>query len=117
MEQKIIGGHDTSYEKRKFMASFRHKHKHLCSAFLISDQHLLTAAHCLDDFLTNESIPNFDDYSVEFGLFEWDTKENRHKIEEIVVHQCYNPFKYTVSYDLGLIKVRYIFENILILVL
>ena len=87
------------------MASLRHNIYNLCSAFLISETHLLTAGHCLTDFLIKRKIPNFDEYSVQIGYFDWVIEGTPVKIKEIQVHNRYNPYNYSPVYDIGIITV------------
>ena len=87
------------------MASFKHNGSQLCSGLLISQNHVLIAAHCLDDFMTKPTIPNFREYCIELGYYDWSTLEVRHSIKEMEVHVRYNPFSYDPAMDIGLITV------------
>jgi secreted trypsin-like serine protease len=46
---RIIGGENTEIEEFPFMASFRYKISNIifCAGSIISDQHIITVAHCL----------------------------------------------------------------------
>ena len=89
------------------MASFRHGIEHICSAFLISEIHTLTAAHCLDDFMKSYTIPDFSEYSIVVGLSDWTTGGTFHFIKEVEVNHCYNLFERNLNYDIGLITVNF----------
>ena len=109
LEQKLDDSAKTLIGPRKYIASFRHKNKHLCSAFFISNKHALTAANCLHDFSIYKDIPDFSEYFIVAGFSELGTEKVIHKIYEVRVHRCYNPMRYTTIYDIGLIKVEYKF--------
>ena len=106
LEKKFIGGKKVPPGCRKCMASFRHKSIHVFSAFLISEKHVITAAHCLNDFLTKPTIPDFSEYSVEVGLFDSSIGGIVYQLKEVEVHQYYNPLFYSPSHDFGLLTVN-----------
>ena len=72
---------------------------HICTAFLISERHLLTAAKCLREIFLRENV-SFSEYSIILGY-------RFHKIKRVERHKSYNhkrPEKNT-SYDIGCITV------------
>ena len=107
LKPKLLGGVQALSGYGKYMASFLHGNLHLCSAFLISNKHVLIAAHCLRDFLINKTIPNFKEYCVVVGLYDWNIGGICHLIEEVQVLSSYNHSIHNPSQDVGLITVDY----------
>ena len=77
----------------------------------MSNQHVLTAANCLNDFTKNHTISDFNDYSVELGVFYWNVKGVSHMIKEMEIHGNYNPFLPNPSQDIGMITVNHEYIN------
>ena len=77
----------------------------MCSATLISEKHLVTAAHCLHDFMLESTLPNFSEYHVVFGLLDWKLQGTNYSISEVQALSRYDPYIYSPTYDIGLIKV------------
>lgn len=48
---RIIGGESTFIEKIPYQASLRFVSRHTCGAVIISENYLLTAAHCTDGYV------------------------------------------------------------------
>ncbi|XP_053155607.1 complement factor D [Hemicordylus capensis] len=46
---RILGGQDAPAHQRPYMASLQMDGEHVCGGFLIADQWVLSAAHCLED--------------------------------------------------------------------
>ena len=110
LEEKIVCGKPSLLAESKCVTSFRHKDLHKCSAFLISIFHALTAAHCLDEFLSHQLLPNFSDYSVVAGIFDGSaTSIQIFSIDEVEVHPKYEAKEnFTSKYNIGLITVNYL---------
>ncbi|XP_075160383.1 seminase-like [Haematobia irritans] len=52
---RIVGGHNTSIEKVKYIVSLRLKNgKFFCGGTLVTKQHVITAAHCMDGLDKND---------------------------------------------------------------
>ena len=118
LEEKIIGGENVLSGQKKYVVSHRHKNVHKCSGFLISENEILTAANCLDDFFKAKIVPNFEDYSV---VLEQNNGlsgiEKNHSIKEVRAHRKYNSKVSRASHNIGLIMVGHqgnlnIFQNI-----
>ena len=106
MEEKLLGGSWCSPGQKVFMASFRHKNNHQCTAFLTSNRYAVIAAQCLKDFLIYKDLPKFDDYSVVVGISA--ISQGIHiLIEQIEVLREYNASNLIDTYDIGVIMVSY----------
>lgn len=46
---RILGGQEAKSHERPYMASVQVNGKHVCGGFLVSEQWVLSAAHCLED--------------------------------------------------------------------
>ncbi|XP_042324448.1 plasma kallikrein isoform X5 [Sceloporus undulatus] len=99
---RVVGGVNASLAEWPWQVSLHvklSKQSHLCGGSIISDQWILTAAHCTEDLLLTEV------WRVYSGILK-QSEINKHtpvfKVQEIVVHP-----KYKVSeagYDIALLK-------------
>ncbi|XP_058522639.1 transmembrane protease serine 11C-like [Ochotona princeps] len=79
---KIAGGLDAEEGEWPWQASLQQNHVHRCGATLISNNWLVTAAHCF----INANDPK--DWIVSFGLLLSDPQIKR-TVEEIIIHENY----------------------------
>ena len=91
------------------MASFRHNNTHMCSAVLITNKQLVTAAHCLRDFMIEETVPDFKEYKVVVRILDENSKRIHLEIEEVQIPSRFNPYKCIPALDIGVITVNIIF--------
>ncbi|XP_046896443.1 trypsin-like [Hypomesus transpacificus] len=92
---RIIGGQECEPNSRPYMASLNYGY-HFCGAVLISEQWVLSVAHCW-----------YNPYSMQIILGEHDLRvfegtEQLMKTENIIWHQSYD--YQTLDYDIMLIK-------------
>lgn len=92
---KIVGGDLVKIDIVPYFASVLYKNNHLCGASIISDQWILTAAHCMVD-----SIPS--NYKIRTGSSRKSKTGAIRKVEKIIRHPLYDGS--TLNYDFMLIK-------------
>ncbi|KAG9436905.1 trypsin-7 [Apis mellifera carnica] len=93
LQPRIIGGHNASIIEYPYQVSIHYMGKHHCGGSIISENWLLTAAHCIYGL-----IP------VNFKIRAGSTYNNNgieYSIKNIIMHEKYNI--YTFDYDVALI--------------
>ena len=105
---KLINETPVDYRNYKFIASFRRKNVHFCTASLLSNKHALTTATCLKDFLSEEKIPDFDYYTIKAGRFDLPGKSAVFSIYEVQCHPKFSYINPLAIYNIGMITVTYL---------
>nr|CAD7400831.1 unnamed protein product [Timema cristinae] len=93
---KIINGVPANIEEFPFMVKLMYNHTHLCGGAIISEKHVLTAAHC------NRRITHPNQISVEVGKTKWNEKGVEHKVLKVTDHPGYN---LAVDHDISILEV------------
>ncbi|XP_020711972.2 transmembrane protease serine 9-like [Athalia rosae] len=93
---KIVGGTATTINNYPYLVSIIYNKEHVCGGSLISNQWILTAAHCIDGLKTSL-------FNVRVGS-TYRTKGGTlvTAISSIVTHELYDDDSY--DYDVGLIR-------------
>ncbi|XP_058798327.1 chymotrypsin-1-like [Phymastichus coffea] len=78
----ILGGSDTYIFIYPYQVSLRILGRHYCGGSIISERHILTAAHCINEY----TQPPFNYVSVVTGTTYLDKPGNVHRISKIDVH-------------------------------
>ena len=102
---KLVGGQGLLHNEGKYLVYVTHKNVHKFSGFLISERDVLTAAHNLQEFWTENIIPWFEDYAVVVGSFNESIIGKRHSIEQVQAYKYYEHKDPKPASDLALIRV------------
>ncbi|XP_073724399.1 ovochymase-2-like [Misgurnus anguillicaudatus] len=101
---RVIGGSEARQGSHPWLVSFRIRGSHFCSAAILTDHWLLTAAHCFvsvsADFLhTVEAVAgDFNNRKVERG-------EQSFRVKAVKFHEMYQHSS-PMSYDIALLELN-----------
>uniref|UniRef100_A0A0A9YIK1 Neurotrypsin n=1 Tax=Lygus hesperus TaxID=30085 RepID=A0A0A9YIK1_LYGHE len=106
MMQRVVSGFETSKGSYPWQASIRvrsiyGKNTHWCGAIVITSQHVLTAGHCLRDYIKAA-------YSVRAGDFDSETNEGTEQdleVDQIWIHPDLDK-ETRLNNDIGIVKVK-----------
>ena len=105
LEGKLRDGEIVAQENIRFLASLVHNGTFLCGAFMVSEKHALTVAHCLNDFFLLWPIPNFNEYCLMLHGGLGNFPDKNYPIEQLETLYRYNPSKPSPSSNLAVITV------------
>lgn len=92
---KIVGGDLITISEVPYFGSIFYKNRHLCGSSLISNQWVLSAAHCyIDGYSPNYQIRTSSSMKSQGGILN--------KVQRIIKHPLYNGS--SLNYDFMLIK-------------
>lgn len=104
---RIVGGKDTSDGEFPYQVSLQYKTQHFCGGSLISEEWIVTAAHCKLDVDPIEAVAGEHDFKSDSG------EEQRRTVTEFIIHEKYkgNDGNNNVSPDdIAVVKVDSPFE-------
>ncbi|PSN49651.1 hypothetical protein C0J52_14792 [Blattella germanica] len=99
---RIVGGVDANIEDIPYQVSFKYYGDHRCGASIISNNWVVTGAHCLDGINYNEVQISAGNSDVNYGEF--------HTSDGFVAHPRYD--YYTIDYDIGVVHASNLSEPI-----
>jgi secreted trypsin-like serine protease len=110
-EIRIIGGEDSSIENFPYLASLRRisNNEHVCGGTIISNQHILTAAHCFQNAYLNETNMQI----ITGSTYLSRKAASTFFAEKVIIHPEYQKSINIRSYfnDIAIVKVCYIIQN------
>merc|ERR1712224_1083308 len=87
----IVNGVEAEIGEFPWQASLQFLERHMCGAFLISKDWVVTAAHCV--YYDAESFPDY--FSILLGAHDKDTHQHgayqKYSASKIIVHPDYTP--------------------------
>lgn len=83
-KSRILQGRDATIDQFPYQASLRKNNFHFCGGAIISEEHILTAAHCV-----SELEPNFEEVAVHTATKNRTSVGNVYKIADITIHPMF----------------------------
>jgi len=99
IEPVIVGGEDASLGEFPHMLQLQNQGSHYCGASIINENYALTAAHCVQDSLSNYKL-----VAGQLKLSADESSEQITEIEKIVIHPKYGSSDY--DFDVAVLKVK-----------
>lgn len=98
---RIVGGQDADPNEWPWLAAimYRRSRKSFCGATLISDTHVITAAHCVDKFKSADLRVRVGEYSFEH---EGETADETFKVASMKIHKDWQDK--TFENDIAILK-------------
>ncbi|XP_043791451.1 trypsin-7-like [Apis laboriosa] len=93
LQPRIIGGHNACINEYPYQVSIHYMGKHYCGGSIISENWLLTAAHCIYGLIPTK-------FKIRVGS-TYNNNGIEYNIKNIILHENYNI--YTFDYDVALI--------------
>ncbi|XP_066515210.1 transmembrane protease serine 13-like [Hoplias malabaricus] len=97
---RILGGYLSSPGQWPWQASLHYMGSHTCGGSLISQDFILTAAHCFPRDSTSAQFPS--NWRVYLGVVSLNLLPSPYSVDEITIHELYN--SQTNDYDIALLK-------------
>ncbi|XP_060644701.1 trypsin alpha-like [Drosophila nasuta] len=102
INNRIVGGEDTSIETIPWQVSLQRQGLHDCGGVIYSKNIIITAAHCVCD--NNAMILDPKIFDVRVGSSTTDNGGSLNKVAKIIVHDRYRIiYNYIQEYDIALI--------------
>ncbi|EFN81463.1 Trypsin-7 [Harpegnathos saltator] len=95
-EGRIVGGRETSIEEHPYQVSLRHGDRHACGGAIISEDWIITAAHCVR---YAGRYP-----AIKAGTSDLDEEGTLARARRVIVHENYS--RRNGDYDIAVIKLE-----------
>lgn len=100
--EKVIGGIDVhNIEKYPFMVSIRLRGSHICGGSIVSEYHILTAAHCIVG-VKDSSLKSV---KIGTGDHRFEKSYKLYGISKMIYPKGYDEIEVSPDHDIGIIKV------------
>lgn len=94
---RIVGGQKAKPNQWPWAISLHHNNKHNCGGTMVSDRHIVSAAHCFD---FNDPI----DHVVRIGTIRTiEAGAIERKVKRGIIHEKYNPTINIPDYDIAIV--------------
>ena len=102
--RRIIGGDEADIKDFPYIGAFLLKgRQQFCGAALISNDTVVTAAHCVQEYYNNTNA-NLTELSVRFGSSQCHSGGQEIFVKQVTIHQEYPTF--APDYDIAVVKLN-----------
>ncbi|XP_032682792.1 trypsin-1-like [Odontomachus brunneus] len=98
-EGRIVGGQRTSIEEHPYQVSLRQRNRHVCGGAIISEDWIITAAHCVQ---YAGSFPRY--LVIKAGTSDLNADGTVVRAKEIITHENYS--RRNSDYDIAVVKLE-----------
>ena len=104
LEGKVSGGQEVQLGSMLFIASLMNLQSHHCTTFFITEDQLLTAASCLEEFYDEKKMNVFRDYYIR--VRDINDPKRDYKLEQVEIHESYKFTTESKIHNIGLVQVH-----------
>ncbi len=99
---KIVNGTIEDHGAYPFMVNLKMKFTHICGACIYDRRHVLTAAHCVDDF-TEEQYKDLNLVFGDWSMANSDSGQLRYTVKRVFIHPEFNVHRW-MDKDVAILK-------------
>ncbi|XP_017770207.1 PREDICTED: chymotrypsin-1-like [Nicrophorus vespilloides] len=85
LQERIVNGSDAHKGEFPYIVSLQRRGRHICAGSILDEKHILTAAHCV-----YRKPPS--GFTIQYGTIWLGTIKNIIDVEDIIVHEDYDPY-------------------------
>lgn len=106
--KRIVGGRDTDIEVSPCVVSIQRKGRHACGGSIISEDWVITAAHCFSQISKFSKFPKLSNFKVRVGNTKSYEGGELIPIEEVIIHEDhrYKDFTKQPVSDIALVHLQ-----------